>query len=490
MELNHRPADGPEREREYPKGRFFLFLALLVLILAFISAAQRLDVRAVEGPAISEIALQASIAAKAAYAYRHAELLGPAREVQARQFEDLALLQYKRAVKEAANANDRRRLIILQYEAGRPDLRQNISALEKGGRRGAERVRLAREAAMWRHIYLGEKLTRDDVDVYEQRIRKSDLGWYEHLALNHLYGRAGLRHQAREQQRLATRAATANVLSLAGVIIAIIVLGMFGLGLLARYAGRKRRRGSEVYLEPEVEPAARERIAGYLLETFVVYLGIAIGVQLLGPVVVHPGVAGTGKLSSTPQVLVTAGVYITGGLLALAYLAARLKSAGWSWHLVGLRSRQPWTDIAWGIGGYAAAVPLILTAAVLSKLLSQYVRTPENPVIPLFVESETLFERLVLLALAVVIAPFFEELFFRGVLYTSFRAKWGIAAGVVGSALAFAGVHPLPLGLLPIFVLGAVFAVLLRERSSLLPGMIAHSMNNAVAFALLFVLAG
>ncbi len=89
-----------------------------------------------------------------------------------------------------------------------------------------------------------------------------------------------------------------------------------------------------------------------------------------------------------------------------------------------------------------------------------------------------------------MIAPFFEELFFRGVLHTSFSAKWGVVAGVVGSALAFAAVHPFPLGFLPIFALGTVFAVLLHERGSLLPPMIAHGMNNAIAFALLFILTG
>ena len=87
------------------------------------------------------------------------------------------------------------------------------------------------------------------------------------------------------------------------------------------------------------------------------------------------------------------------------------------------------------------------------------------------------------------IRPFFEELFFRGVLFNSFRARWGLAAGVVASAAVFALVHPLPFGFLPIFALGSVFSMLFYQRGSLIPNMVAHGLHNAITFAILILVA-
>lgn len=147
-------------------------------------------------------------------------------------------------------------------------------------------------------------------------------------------------------------------------------------------------------------------------------------------------------------------------------------------------------DVVWGIGAYAAALPLVVITALIVQWISRYIPSPDNPIVPLFIESDSWPAKVVLFLLAAVAAPFFEELFFRGVLFSSLRAKWGVAAGVIASAAIFGAVHPLPIGLLPILVLGAVFAVVFHERGSLLPSMVAHACNNAVAFALLLILTG
>ena len=94
------------------------------------------------------------------------------------------------------------------------------------------------------------------------------------------------------------------------------------------------------------------------------------------------------------------------------------------------------------------------------------------------------------LALSYGLLIFFIAYPLGELLFSSLRARWGVAAGVMISAVVFGAVHPLPMGLLPILVLGAVFAVVFNERGSLLPNMVAHACTNAVAFALLFILAG
>lgn len=56
------------------------------------------------------------------------------------------------------------------------------------------------------------------------------------------------------------------------------------------------------------------------------------------------------------------------------------------------------------------------------------------------------------------------------------------------SAFIFSLLHPqLPLGFLPIMILGIIFGILAEARKSLIPSIIAHGINNSVIFA--FVIA-
>lgn len=91
---------------------------------------------------------------------------------------------------------------------------------------------------------------------------------------------------------------------------------------------------------------------------------------------------------------------------------------------------------------------------------------------------------------AVIFAPIFEELVFRGALYGTLRVRlrWPLAA--LASALIFAAAHGYGLaGFGSVFVSGLLWAWAYEKTGSLLPGMIAHAANNlAVAVTLLALL--
>jgi uncharacterized protein len=93
---------------------------------------------------------------------------------------------------------------------------------------------------------------------------------------------------------------------------------------------------------------------------------------------------------------------------------------------------------------------------------------------------------------AVIFAPLFEELIFRGALFGTLRVRlrWPLAA--LASALIFAGAHGYGLvGFASVFLSGLLWAWAYEKTGSLLPGMIAHAANNlAVAVTLLALLRG
>ncbi len=89
---------------------------------------------------------------------------------------------------------------------------------------------------------------------------------------------------------------------------------------------------------------------------------------------------------------------------------------------------------------------------------------------------------------ACLVAPFCEELFFRGVLYSSMRRSWGRAAATLISSAVFSLLHLKWEGIPSLFFLGLLFVFLYERSGSLLPGMLAHSLNNILALAIMLSL--
>ncbi len=89
-------------------------------------------------------------------------------------------------------------------------------------------------------------------------------------------------------------------------------------------------------------------------------------------------------------------------------------------------------------------------------------------------------------ALTCVIAPMCEEFLFRGFMFTAIRNWRGTWPAAVITGLVFGGVHaesaPV-LDLIPLAALGFGLCMLYRYSGSLYPCMVAHSLNNSIAFS-------
>jgi len=90
------------------------------------------------------------------------------------------------------------------------------------------------------------------------------------------------------------------------------------------------------------------------------------------------------------------------------------------------------------------------------------------------------------LASICVIAPFAEELLFRGVIFAGLvqRMPLWVAAGLSG--IIFGAAHGDPWGFVPLAVTGTGLALLYYRTRSLWPNILAHSVFNAVALIALY----
>jgi uncharacterized protein len=116
-------------------------------------------------------------------------------------------------------------------------------------------------------------------------------------------------------------------------------------------------------------------------------------------------------------------------------------------------------------------------------VMREEVRTPIYRLLP-HVHERT--EILLLALLVGVIVPIGEEIFFRGLTYGALRRTMSRSAAVLLSALFFAAVHLVPVEILPILILGVILAYLYDYTGSLIPGMIAHGVNNLAALLLFY----
>ncbi len=91
----------------------------------------------------------------------------------------------------------------------------------------------------------------------------------------------------------------------------------------------------------------------------------------------------------------------------------------------------------------------------------------------------------VFIASAILLAPVAEELYFRGVLYVSLRARLGVLGGAVLSAVVFAAIHGLPAAFITLLIVGLMLAYVFERYKSLTPAIVAHLINNSLSIYIL-----
>ncbi len=131
-----------------------------------------------------------------------------------------------------------------------------------------------------------------------------------------------------------------------------------------------------------------------------------------------------------------------------------------------------------------AAYPLIILADALTRrVLGEGISKQE--IIQLFNSSQTLPQRIIIIVMAVAIAPIAEEFMFRFFLYGVLKRYFGRLVGVIVNAALFGAVHAHLPSLGPLFVLGGCFTIAYEWSGSILVSMTMHALFNALTLTLL-----
>ena len=186
------------------------------------------------------------------------------------------------------------------------------------------------------------------------------------------------------------------------------------------------------------------------------------------------------------------------GFGAVAWMAMRLWGRA---ALVGLPGRPIGRHLTLLLLATVATVvsgPLLMASYELNAwlipeggLLESWFKPTEDmleELIAFMASGDGVLRRAVIVFSIAALPGIFEELSFRGVLQpllirATGSAFWGIAI----ASLVFSAIHFQFYGFLPRVLLGALFGWLAHRTGSLIPGMVAHFVNNALAAVTLWV---
>ncbi|HSH38783.1 MAG TPA: CPBP family intramembrane glutamic endopeptidase [Chthoniobacterales bacterium] len=189
-----------------------------------------------------------------------------------------------------------------------------------------------------------------------------------------------------------------------------------------------------------------------------------------------------GKLVLRTQDLIANAVISIGLLL---FVAAFLKIRGLSVvSLAGFSKVGFWRTLVTGGILLFAAYPLVFLADLATRRFLGGDSSRQG-IVELFNDSQTLQQRVMIIILAIAIAPLVEEFVFRFFLYGVVRRYLGRSVGLAANSMLFAAVHAHVPSAAPLFVLGACFTVAYEWSGSILVPMAMHALFNSLTLTAL-----
>lgn len=214
---------------------------------------------------------------------------------------------------------------------------------------------------------------------------------------------------------------------LTGVILFAVGTALLTLGLVAAAGSQaieRRAAGVTTYAGPSPVLVFAASVSSTLFLSAV-----------LGSFLIRLGLSPEAPLFTLVGSLIILGSYF--GLVRFLVVG----TGALSWRELGFRasSRSFAEDAAWGV---ALAVPVLTVTGIVAVVLSTFLPLPD-PVLPPATDPVGVA---VNLAVAAIIAPIGEELFFRGFATTAWVRLYGARRALIQGAVFFAVAHVLTLG--------------------------------------------
>ena len=132
---------------------------------------------------------------------------------------------------------------------------------------------------------------------------------------------------------------------------------------------------------------------------------------------------------------------------------------------------------------------VIILSDELDRIIQSFFPAPDYIVdLNGLLRPDTLLGFILLFIAVAIIAPIGEELLFRGFLQQALEKHWhDVTRAILITALLFSMIHMNPYWFVQIYILGVLLGFIAWKSKSVIPALVLHGMNNAMAMLFAFV---
>ncbi|MCS7112394.1 MAG: CPBP family glutamic-type intramembrane protease [Nitrososphaerota archaeon] len=163
-------------------------------------------------------------------------------------------------------------------------------------------------------------------------------------------------------------------------------------------------------------------------------------------------------------------------VLLLSFTLFYLKRRGGSLKSIGLKKIDRKTVAIGIVSGLIIVMVNILIGMLLQPIIGA---SPIQEEVYRLISRPGM--RVSMAIFSVIVAPFVEEVYFRGFSYQAFRKSWGVKMAVPLCSMFFSILHMDPWSIPNMFIAGVILTLIYERTMNLNATVIAHSINNLSA---------
>lgn len=184
------------------------------------------------------------------------------------------------------------------------------------------------------------------------------------------------------------------------------------------------------------------------------------------------------------DVILLGAAFVLQGVMLLSVWYFAVRPAGSHWALLGFRRVKPISTTLITIAGITICHALVIAYVQVVNWLDIDTLVPGNPFESWNIDTISFA---IIAFSAVIIAPLFEEIFFRGFMYQAFRKTMRVWLAAILTSLIFGIAHIDPAIIIPIALVGMILLGIYRWTGNLWSSIITHAGYNAIAVIALAV---
>lgn len=216
-------------------------------------------------------------------------------------------------------------------------------------------------------------------------------------------------------------------------------------------------------------------------------------VQQVGVTLLLGGEDSSSTSELTPWMAVTAVLLLQGPMILVFYLARRFYPG----HYAGRLSRaelSPGASFRQAVSLFVMFLPIIWIATLLwTNLLAGLQRVgwiedfEPQQLVTLFQGGGDRLAIVILVLMAIIVAPLVEEIIFRGCVYRFLKSQTTILPAQILSGVVFSFMHANLLSFVPLVIVGILLARVYERTGSLAVAIWFHAFFNAFSLSMLFI---